>query len=80
MRNRDFVIEQYRRGKLVRTFTPSGDDSRPWCMNVGGKSYLRTSGWVLSKVLPTLVEGSQFTSIAIPLNSDGATDGTDGGL
>lgn len=79
MRNRDFVIEQYRRGKLVRTFTPSGDDARPWCMHVGGKSYLRTNGWVLSKLLPTLVEGSQFTSVAIPVNSADEAAGTDEG-
>jgi hypothetical protein len=62
MKNSECVIEQYRGGKLVRSFTPTEDQSYPWNMNVNGKSYLRTSGWVLSKILPTLVEGSQFTT------------------
>lgn len=68
MQNRDFVIEQYRGGTLVRTFSPSGDDVRPWRMEVNGKSYLRTNGWVLSKILPTLVDGSGFTTRAVPLD------------
>jgi hypothetical protein len=46
MRNCDFVVEQYRGEKLVRTFSPSGDDAHPWRMNVNGKSYLRTNGWM----------------------------------
>ncbi len=70
MKNRDFVIEQYRGTKLVRTFAPSGDDKRPWRMTVNGPSYLRTNGWVLSKILPTLADGSPITSIAVPIGSD----------
>jgi rifampin ADP-ribosylating transferase len=62
MKNSDCVIEQYRGGRLVRTFTPSGDQVRPWRMEVNGKSYLRTNGWVLSKILPTLVDGSRVTT------------------
>lgn len=62
MKNSEFVIEQYRGTKLVRSFTPSGDETRPWRMDVGGKSHLRTSGWVLSKILPTLVEGAQIST------------------
>jgi hypothetical protein len=34
-------------------------------MNVNGKAYLRSNGWVLSKILPTLVEGSRVTTVAI---------------
>ncbi|OGT73576.1 MAG: hypothetical protein A3H44_11880 [Gammaproteobacteria bacterium RIFCSPLOWO2_02_FULL_57_10] len=60
MKNSDCVIEQYHGEKLVRTFTPTDDPGCPWSMNVNGKSYLRTNGWVLSKILPTLVEGSQI--------------------
>lgn len=60
MKNCEFIIEQYRGDKLVRSFTPTGNEAWPWSMNVSGKSYLRTNGWVLSKILPTLVEGSQF--------------------
>jgi len=67
MKNSECIIEQYRGDTLVRTFTPSGDETRPWSMNVAGKSYLRTNGWVLSKVLPTLVEGSQFTTRVVPI-------------
>jgi len=67
MKNSECIIEQYRGDTLVRTFTPSGDETRPWSMNAGGKSYLRTNGWVLSKVLPTLVEGSQFTTRVVPI-------------
>ncbi len=67
MKNSECIIEQYRGDTLVRTFTPSGDETRPWSMNVGDKSYLRTNGWVLSKVLPTLVEGSQFTTRVVPI-------------
>lgn len=65
MKNSECTIEQYRGDTLVRTFTPSGDPTQPWRMNVDGKSYLRTSGWVLSKVLPTLVEGSPITTKVI---------------
>jgi hypothetical protein len=65
MKNREFIIEQYRGDKLVRSFTPTGNDASPWSMNVNGKSYLRTHGWVLSKILPTLVEGSQFRTKVI---------------
>jgi hypothetical protein len=66
MKNSECVIEQYRGDKLVRTFTPTGDKTWPWSMNANGKSYLRTNGWVLSKVLPTLVEGSVFTTKVVP--------------
>jgi hypothetical protein len=66
MKNSECIIEQYRGDKLVRSFTPTGDQTRPWSMNVQGKSYLRTNGWVLSKILPTLVEGSQFTTRVVP--------------
>jgi hypothetical protein len=62
MKNSECTIKQYRRGKLVRTFTPTTDQSYPWKMKVNGKSYRRTHGWVLSKILPTLVEGSQFAT------------------
>ncbi|WP_265595562.1 contact-dependent growth inhibition system immunity protein [Verrucomicrobium sp. BvORR106] len=62
MKNSDFIIQQYRGGKLVRTFTPTGDNTTPWSMNVNGKSYLRTHGWVLSKILPTLTVDSQITT------------------
>ena len=50
----------------MRSFTPTGDPTWPWSMNVNGKSYLRTHGWVLSKILPTLVDGSQFTTKVVP--------------
>jgi hypothetical protein len=60
MKNAECIIEQYRGGKLVRTFTPSTDHAYPWTMNVRGKRYRRTHGWVLSKILPTLVAGSPF--------------------
>ncbi len=66
MKNREFLIEQYRGAKLVRTFSPTGDRVWPWNMNVNGKSFQRTNGWVLSKILPTLVEGSPFRTKAVP--------------
>jgi hypothetical protein len=62
MKNSECSIEQYRGDKLVRSFTPMGDPTLPWSMNVNGKSYLRTNEWALSKILPTLVEGSPFTT------------------
>lgn len=62
MRNSDCIIEQYRGEKLVRTFTPTDDPGYPWSMNANGKTYLRTNGWVLSKILPTLIDGSQITT------------------
>jgi len=62
MKNSEYIIKQYRGNKLVRTFTPTEDKMRPWIMNVNGKSYLRTNGWVLSKILPTLVDESPFTT------------------
>lgn len=70
MKNSDFIIEQYRGDKLVRRFVPSGDETHPWRMHVGDKSYLRTNGWVLSKILPTLVDGSGFTTKAVPVERD----------
>ena len=66
MKNSECTVEQYRGEKLVRTFTPTGDPALPWRMTVSGKSYLRTHGWVLSKLLPTLVEGSPITTKVIP--------------
>lgn len=67
MKNSECIIEQYRGNKKVRTFTPTGDKTSPWSMTVGGKSYLRTNGWVLSKILPTLVEGSKFKTKVVPV-------------
>lgn len=69
MKNSEYVIEQYRGDRLVRSFIPTGDQTWPWSMDVNGKSYLRTSGWVLSKILPTLEEGSAFTTRAVPHSS-----------
>jgi hypothetical protein len=66
MKNSECIIEQYRGDQLVRSFTPTGDRTWPWSMNVNGKRYLRTNGWVLSKILPTLVEGSPFTTRVVP--------------
>lgn len=71
MKNSECVIEQYRGSRLVRAFTPTGNKAYPWSMRVGGKSYLRTSGWVLSKILPTLVEGSRFKTKAVPAKRGG---------
>ena len=62
MKNSDCIIEQYRGDKLLRSFTPTTDEKYPWSLNANGKTYLRTNGWVLSKILPTLVEGSPFTT------------------
>ena len=39
-------------------------------MDVNGRSYLRTNGWVLSKILPTLVEGSPFTTKVVPIGEE----------
>lgn len=66
MKNSDYIIEQYRGKKLVRVFTPSGDPARPWTMIAGGRTYRRTSGWVLSKILPTLEDSSPFRTRAVP--------------
>jgi hypothetical protein len=68
MKNAECIIEQYRGDKLVRSFTPAEDPLYPWIMNVNGKRYRRTNGWVLSKILPTLVDGAQFTTRVIPIN------------
>ncbi len=67
MKTSECIIEQHRGGRLVRSFHPSGDDARPWRMHVGGKSYLRSHGWVLSKILPTLVDGSPVTTRVVAL-------------
>lgn len=69
MKNSECIIEQYRDGKLVRSFTPIDNEAYPWSMNVNGKSYLRTNGWVLSKILPTLVEGSRIATKVVPNRS-----------
>ncbi len=61
------MIEQYRGGKLLRAFEPSGDAVYPWAMRVGAKRYRRTNGWVLSKILPTLVEGSRIITKVVPV-------------
>lgn len=66
MKNSDCTIEQYRGGKLVRSFVPSSDPKFPWHMHANGKVYPRTHGWVLSKVLPTLVDGSTVTTKVVP--------------
>jgi hypothetical protein len=79
MKNSECIIEQYRGGKLVRSFTPTGDTTLPWRMNVNGKSYLRTNGWVLSKILPTLVEGSPFTTKVVLHQGTDSTSTSDGG-
>jgi hypothetical protein len=70
MKNSECIIEQYRGDKLVRSFVPAEDQTRPWSMRVNGKSYPRTNGWVLSKILPTLVEGSQFTTKVVPISQN----------
>lgn len=69
MKNSECTVEQYRRGKLVRSFTPTTDQSHPWIMTVNGKSYRRTHGWVLSKILPTLVEGSEIVTRVASIHS-----------
>lgn len=71
MRNSECVIEQYRGNKLVRTFTPTGNKTCPWSMNVNGKSYPRTNGWGLSKILPTLAVGSCFKTKVVPAKPGG---------
>lgn len=68
MKNSECIIEQYRRGKRVRTFTPTTDQNYPWSMHVNGKRYRRTHGWVLSKILPTLVEGSAVVTRVVGRN------------
>ena len=80
VKNDECIIEQYRGGKLVRSFVPSGDKTRPWRMEVNGRSYLRTNGWVLSKILPTLVSGSQFTTNVVPIDADATGGGCEGGV
>ena len=80
MKNSECIIEQYRDDKLVRTFTPTGDPTWPWSMNVNGKGYLRTNGWVLSKILPTLVEGSPFTTRVVPNEESPSVDSSEGGV
>lgn len=80
VRNSECIIEQYRAGRLVRTFSPTGDKTYPWRMEVGGKAYLRTNGWVLSKILPTLVDGSAVTTRVVPCPADGEGDAGEGGL
>lgn len=74
MKNTDCIIEQYRGGKLVRFFTPTGDQALPWCMNVNGKTYLRTHGWVMSKILPTLMEGSSIITKVVPVKEVNSED------
>lgn len=71
MKNSECVIEQYRGGKLVRSFTPAADKAYPWSMRVNGRSYPRTSGWVLSKILPTLAEGSRIKTKVVPAGRGG---------
>jgi hypothetical protein len=80
VKNSECVIEQYRGDKLVRSFTPSGDQTRPWSMNVNGTSYLRTNGWVLSKILPTLVEGSPFATRVVPTTGPASTGTPEDGV
>jgi hypothetical protein len=80
MKNSECVIQQYRGDRLVRSFTPTGNTTRPWRMDVNGRSYLRTNGWVLSKVLPTLVEGSPFRTKVVPIGVDSSTTSGEGGV
>ncbi len=80
MKNSEFIIEQFRDGKLVRSFTPTDDPTWPWSMNVSGKSYPRTNGWVLSKVLPTLVEGSRVTTKVVPDKAQTPGNGSQDGV
>lgn len=80
MKNSECIIQQYRGDRLVRSFTPTGDTTRPWRMDVSGRSYLRTNGWVLSKILPTLVEGSPFTTKVVPIEADTSTTSGEGGV
>ncbi len=68
MKNSECIIEQYRGDRLVRSFTPSEDQKYPWNMHVNGKVYPRTNGWVLSKILPTLVDDSKFITRVIEKN------------
>ena len=79
MKNRECIIEQYRGNTLVRSFLPTGDQTWPWSMNVNGKSYLRTNGWVLSKILPTLVESSPFTTKVVPNKGLASTGSSEDG-
>jgi hypothetical protein len=74
VKNNECIIEQYRGTRLVRVFVPADDGTYPWRMEVNGKSYPRTNGWVLSKILPTLVDGSRFTTRVVPLESVETTD------
>lgn len=76
MKNSDFLIEQFRHGKCVRTFAPSGDRERPWAMHVNGKVYLRAHGWVLSKILPTLLDGSAVRTVARQVGTVGESAGS----
>jgi hypothetical protein len=77
LKNSDFVVEQYRAGKLVRVFVSSGDNAHSWQMHANGKTYLRTSGWVLSKILPTLMDASPITTRVI--EADAARSVGEGG-
>ena len=79
MKNCEFIIEQYRGDKLVRSFTPTGNEAWPWSMNVCGKRYLRTNGWVLSKILPTLVEGSRFRTKVVADKKQTSENGSGNG-
>ena len=78
LKNSDFIVEQYRAGKLVRVFVPSDKNGHPWEMRANGRTYLRSSGWVLSKVLPTLLDGSPITTrvitATVPLNTDASVE------
>jgi hypothetical protein len=73
MKLSECVIEQYRGARLVRSFNPSGDAAMPWRMEVNGRSYRRTNGWVLSKVLVTLVDGSPFRTRVVPIGTSQTT-------
>ena len=80
MKLSECVIKQYRGGKLVRSFVPTGNKDLPWRMSVNGKTYLRTHGWVMSKVLPTLVDGSLVTTKVESTGRSCSTGGSDGGV
>ncbi len=80
MKNSECIIEQYRGERLVRTFVPTGDKTYPWRMEANGKGYLRTNGWVLSKILPTLTDNSPVTTRVVPLETDAASADEEAGV
>lgn len=78
MKHTDCIIEQYSGGSLVRTFTPTGNPRFPWSMAVNGRAYPRTHGWVLSKILPTLVDGCPVRTRVVPCEQLRPSPGSEG--